>query len=170
MAGKAQKPVSSLADQRPGRRRGIVLDFTPPAGPPPPMPPGRYLAATKALWERFWTSPVAQLVDCESDWPRLARWVSYVDEWVRAMRQFRRERLVLGSTGQMVINPMATYALRLEHEIAKIEEKFGLTPLDRTRLGISFGEAHRSLLDLNAELDEGDDEGDYAMPKGKAAK
>ncbi len=170
MAGKAQKPVSLLADQRPGRRQGIVLDFTPPAGPPPPVPPGRYLAATRALWERFWTSPVAQLVNRESDMPRLMRWVSYFDEWVRAMRQFRRERLVRGSMGQMVINPMAAYALRLEKEIAKIEEKFGLTPLDRMRLGITFGEAHRSLKDLNAELDEGDDDGDYEMPEGKAAK
>ena len=104
--------------------------------------------------------------------PRLMRWVSYFDEWVRAMRQFRRERLVPGSMGQMVINPMAAYALKLEKEIAKVEEKFGLTPLDRMRLGITFGEAHRSLKDLNAELDEGDGEGDedYEMPEGKAAK
>ena len=63
-----------------------------------------------------------------------------------------------------MINPLSNYIAVVEGKIERIEEKFGLTPLDRMRLGISFGEAHRSLADMNADLDDdaGDDE--YALP------
>lgn len=171
MAGKVRKPISMLADKRPQRRQGLVLDFKGPSESAPPMPKlsGKCLAATEALWERFWASPIAQLVNRESDMPRLARWIYYCDEWLRSLRGFRRQRLVTGSRGQPVINPLGDHLLKLEKEINKCEEKFGLTPLDRMRLGITFGEAHRSLADLNTELDEGDDEGDeeYQIPEAK---
>ena len=173
LGNKVQKPISMLADKRSQRRQAMVLDFKPPAEPPPPLPKlmgGKCLAATEALWGRFWTSPIAQLVNRESDMPRLARWIYYCDEWLRALRSFRNRRLVTGSQGQPVINPLGDYVLKLEKQIAAVEEKFGLTPLDRMRLGITFGEARRSLASLNAELDEDDGESDYEMPEGKAAK
>ena len=130
----------------------------------PRMPAGRPLAATRELWERFWRSPIAQAVNIESDRPRLERWITYNDEWYRAMRGLRKERLVVGSTGQIVMSPLAAYVVKLERQIAAVEEKFGLTPLDRMRLGISFGDARRSLADLNEGLDE-DDGAAYALPE-----
>ena len=166
--GQRRKPIALLADRRAARTEGkVVLDPRPSSGDPPPMPRfpvGRPLAATRELWERFWRSPIAQIVS-ESDWPRLERWIVYNDEWRRAMRGLQRERLVLGSMGQPVINPLADYAMKLECQIAAVEEKFGLTPLDRMRLGISFGEARRSLADLNEDLNENGDHGEgYELP------
>jgi len=106
----------------------------------------------------LWTAPISQTVDRESDLGQVERWIVYVDEWLRAMRGLRKERIVAGSTGQSVLNPLGIYALKLEQLLAKVEEKFGLTPLDRMRLGITFGEAHRSLRDINDELDQDEDE------------
>jgi P27 family predicted phage terminase small subunit len=165
MAGKPQKPTVMLTDRRPQRHRGMVLPFRRPEGPPPAMPPGRFLKQSRDVWARFWTAPISQTVDRESDVGQVERWITYIDEWLRAMRGFRKERIVEGSTGQPVLNPLGAYALKLERLLAKVEEKFGLTPLDRMRLGITFGEAHRSLRDINAELDEDEDEM-FEIPEG----
>ena len=161
--GGLKKPRSQLQDRRQGRHTGIVLAFMKPDEPPPEIPAGRWLGSTKALWASFWAAPIAQLVDRVADLGRLQRWILYVDEWSRLMRSFRRERMVKGSRGQNVVSPMLQAALALEAKIAEVEARFGLTPSDRMRLGISFGEAHRSLKDLNADLDVVADE-EYALP------
>lgn len=164
---RAQKPRAQLQDQRLGRRPGgTILEMTPRDSPAPPMPRapgGRWLNRTCLLWEGFWASPISQVVDRLSDSPRLARWVLLYDEYFRAARSFRKQRLTKGSTGQMVINPLGKYLLDLERQLERTEERFGLSPLDRMRLGITFGEARRSLQDLNDELE---DDGDgYELPE-----
>jgi len=167
MAGRPQKPRARLADRRPGRKTGLVLAFKRPDEPPPEMPAplnGKWRVETVTLWQAFWTAPIAQVVDRESDMPRLLRWIAYWDEWFRAMRAFRRRRMVEGSMGQPVINPLSAYIAVVEGKIERIEEKFGLTPLDRMRLGISFGEAQRSLADMNADLDDDADADEYTLP------
>lgn len=167
MTGQLQKRRGQLQNRRPGRHVGIVLELGPPKEPAPALPEHKWLRATCGVWERFWASPIAQAVDRASDLPRIERWITYVDEWHRALRGFRKSRLVEGSQGQPVLNPLGDYMLKLEAQIDRAEEKFGMTPLDRMRLGISFSEARRSLKDLNAELDG--KEGDasvYKLPKG----
>jgi hypothetical protein len=91
------------------------------------------------------------------------RWITYHDELFRLWREYRSRRIVEGSKGQPVVNPAFEAALKLEREIARVEERFGLTPLDRMRLGISFGEARRSLADINEDLDDGDGE-EFILP------
>jgi phage terminase small subunit len=130
------------------------------APPLPRSPYGAFLQGTKDRWSTIWTSPVGALIDRESDLPWLERFIVYYDEWLRAMKGYRKARLVRGSKGQPVINPLGDQALKLERELVRQAEKFGWTPLDRMRLGISFGEAVRSLDDINADLEDDDDDGD----------
>ena len=167
MTARLQKPRSRIQNRQAGRKAGLVLAFKRPEEPPPEMPAplnGKWRLETAALWQAFWTAPIAQVVDRESDMPRLLRWIVYWDEWFRAVRALRRRRMVEGSMGQPVVNPLSAYIAAVEARIERIEEKFGLTPLDRMRLGISFGEAHRSLADMNADLDDDDEGEEYALP------
>lgn len=115
-------------------------------------------------WESFWSSDVARAVDWGADGDRLVRWIRYVDEWHRAMRDYRRERVATGSMGQPVLHPLAGYIAQLEQAIAKAEAEFGLTPLARMRLGIATGEAALTAQRLN-ELTRGGDD----TPAGEGA-
>lgn len=153
-----------------------MLELVKTSKPIPPMPRaliGTWTAAARALWETFWTAPIAQnpqVVNRQSDMPRLSRWILYCDEWFRLMREYRRNRIVRGSVGQMVMNPAFAAAMHLEKEIGKIEERFGLTPLDRMRLGITFSEARSALDKLNEDLEGGGENDDFEVPAGYEMK
>ncbi len=121
-----------------------------------PRAPSGLLAASRRRWEAFWCSDVARAVDVASDGDRLVRWISYVDEWHRAMREFRRERVTEGSMGQPVLHPLAGYLAQLEQSIARAEQEFGMGPMARMRLGIATGEAALTAQRLN-ELTRGAD-------------
>ena len=69
-------------------------------------------------------------------------------------RAARRNRLVAGSKEQPVLSPLLGYVLSLDAEIRQLEDRFGLTPRARLQLGVTFGEAHRSLAELNAAFME----------------
>jgi P27 family predicted phage terminase small subunit len=95
----------------------------------------------------------------EGDLPALERLFVLRDEWERCLRDSRREgRYAEGSTGQRVLNPLYKHMTTLEASIDKLEAQFGLSPLARLKLGVTFGEAKRSLADANAAVEAGDDE------------
>lgn len=142
-------------DKAVGHRSRNALVVVPQHTEAPPCP-GGLLVTTQRVWEAFWTSPVANAIDRRSDLPRLERWICALDEYERARRQFRANRLVTGSTGQPVLNPLASYMSSLEAQIRATETDFGMTPMARLRLGIAVGEAARSLAELNAETDDDD--------------
>ncbi|HUF53805.1 MAG TPA: P27 family phage terminase small subunit [Dehalococcoidia bacterium] len=156
MVARRQKPPSMLADRRPQRTARIVTVTT--IEEPPPMPEGDFLKASIDLWQRFWTSPSARFIDHGSDLFAAKHWICYYDEWLRAMASVQRYRMVITPRGRLIPNPLTKLADTLEERLAKLEEKFGLSPLDRMRLGIESAEGERSLASLWADLDEGDDE------------
>lgn len=119
-----------------------------------PEPPASLLKVTKERWSAFWASPVARAVDPAADGQRLERWIRAVDEWHRVGREFRKARLVSGSMGQPVLNPLAAYLNQLEQQIAKSETEFGLTPMSRLRLGIAVGQAKLTADELNRRLSQ----------------
>ncbi len=82
------------------------------------------------------------------------------DERERLDRQFRRSPFVTGSTGQTVAHPSAKLVASLDGRIVALEDRFGITPLARMKLGIAVGEAALSLEDLNSEFDEEETEED----------
>ena len=134
-----------------GRGSGLVA--VPGGRRVAPEPPAGLLKPARDRWEGFWASEVARAVDPQSDLPALERWVKATDEYDRVGRQVRRGRLVRGSMGQPVANPLLGYLAQLEGQISKAEAAFGMTPIARLRLGVALGEAARSLESLNQELE-----------------
>lgn len=118
-----------------------------------PEPTAGWLQATKAEWAEFWGSPLVQATLPGTDTPMIRRLFGLRDERERMMRVVRRGRVVAGSKGQARPNPLYPQVASFDAEIRQLEDRIGLSPQARLRLGISLGEAVRSLADLNAELD-----------------
>lgn len=78
------------------------------------------------------------------------------DERDTEFRMGKRQRMVLGSQGQPVINPMLAHAMVLQKEIRALEDRLGLNPVARLRLGILLGDATRSIGDVNEEFEQGE--------------
>ena len=103
---------------------------------PPPKPPAGLLKPSRDRWRQFWASQAADAVDLASDMPRLVRWIQVSDEYDRAAKVIRQSRLVRGSMGQPVLNPLVAYLIYLEGLISKAEGEFGMTPMARHRLNL----------------------------------
>jgi hypothetical protein len=128
-----------------------------------PRAPDGLLASTRRDWRAFWGSPKAQLVTPENR-PALERLFRMRDDLERESEIYRQGRLVTGSVGQIRMNPLAGHTLALETAIVRLETEFGLTPLSASRLGLMFGEASRSLEDLNRRLREQASDGEEDDP------
>jgi phage terminase small subunit len=122
-----------------------------------PASPAHFLPATRERWASYWQSDVARLVEAETDGMAVVRLFTLYDERERAYRAYRRKRMVPGSQGQPVVNPIWKHAAVMDGEIRQLEDRFGITPQARLKLGVQLGEAVRSLEDMNRELNDGDD-------------
>jgi hypothetical protein len=138
------------------------LTLAAPSGSPRPAPelPGasKMLAATREAWASWWASPVAATVVVGSDLPALARMFALIDEHERCRREFVASRLVEGSQGQPVVNPLGQFMLALAREIRALEDRFGGSVISRLRLSIDLGTATNSLDAMNARLSQDPDE------------
>lgn len=121
-----------------------------------PDPPTGLLKSSRDLWVTYWHSPVASAA-LAIDLAGLHRWITLEDEWTRASKALRKERTVEGSTGQIRMNPLASYVASLGREIKALQEQFGLNPQARLKLGISTAQARMTAAQLNATLEEHDD-------------
>ena len=106
--------------------------------------------ATSGAWVELWSSPLAVHYK-QSDVAALCRLFTYRQRLDDALARAVAEPESKGSTGQMVISPWHAEIHRLEAAIGKLEDRFGLTPLARIRLGVSLEEGV-SLAAKNAEL------------------
>lgn len=127
--------------------------------PDPPACPDRLggvapLAATVQAWDRLWRSDVVSVVDLRSDREAVVRWATLLDERERAFRAYRRQRLVEGSQGQAVLNPLWAVVRSCDGELRALEDRIGLSPKARLQLGITYAEAGKSLDELNRLMDE----------------
>ena len=118
-----------------------------------PKAPRGLLKATRQRWSRYWGSPLAQLVEPETDLSAIERLFTLYDERERAYRAYRKERLVLGHAGQQVLNPLGRQLSVFDAEIRQLEDRLGLTPRARLQLGIVYGEVKRTLEELNRALE-----------------
>lgn len=132
----------------------VDLSVVQPATSTPDLPDAeRMLPSTVEAWQELWTAALASaIVIPASDMAALARLFHMRDEYERLMEGFRSERIVSGSQGQPVLNPVFQAANALAKEIRAMEDRFALTPRARLNASIELGEAKKSLDDLNAAM------------------
>jgi P27 family predicted phage terminase small subunit len=146
-------PIGKPPERRQGHRsHEPAATLIVPATWEVPDPPNGLLRATRDAWAAFWSSPLRALVT-PADVPALERLFQLRDEQARLWRGYRRKRLVEGSQGQPVGSPFFGMAMKLEDQIVRLEAQFGLSPAARLRLGVSFGQAARTLEDLARDLE-----------------
>jgi P27 family predicted phage terminase small subunit len=137
-----RKPPGQALGHR--RQEWVVLEGGGEGGlAVPPCPPG-LLKVSERRWETFWHSGVASVIDLASDLPRLERWIHASDEFTRVERQIKASgRLVVGSMGQPVLNPLYDLLRSLDDQLRRAETSFGMTPKDRLALGLTLAETAR---------------------------
>lgn len=123
-----------------------------PSGPKVPAPQPHWRDLVVEGWNDYWSSHLASpQVLKPTDGPALVRLFDLRHRLLEAQDAFDAEPIVVGSTGQPTLSPWAAEVHRLEAAVSKLEDKFGLTPMARLKLGISFEEGV-SLAARNAQL------------------
>jgi P27 family predicted phage terminase small subunit len=117
-----------------------------------PEPVKGWLKGTADDWQALWADPLAAAYR-PTDVEALCRLFSLRDDRERFRRAVRKAPLVTGSTGQTVLNPLARQMSTLDAEIRQLEDRFGLTPAARLRLGITLADAARTRAELEKEVD-----------------
>lgn len=124
------------------------------------------LPAVVAAWSMFWSSDVAGLV-VDADRLALERLFGMYDLRERMMRTYLVEPFSSGSTGQLKIHPAGAEVASLDARILQLEDRFGITPAGRLKLGIVLGAAAKSLEEMNATFNEDTEQqaGTYEDPR-----
>jgi hypothetical protein len=92
--------------------------WRPERSAPAPPPPQGSCARAWIGGTRSGGRP-CRAVDGDSDVGQLERWIRAVDERERALPRSSETGLTTGSTGQVVLNPLAAYLRQLETVIAR---------------------------------------------------
>lgn len=77
-----------------------------------------------------------------------------MDERERLRLAIARAPLVKGSHEQLMLNPLFRRIRELNREIARGEEHFGMTPLARMRLGVTYLQEQAAKEDLAARREQ----------------
>jgi P27 family predicted phage terminase small subunit len=142
--------------QHPLRSLKVVPTEDPSLGLAVPEAPHALSDRSREAWTRLWSSPIARVMLPDLDGETLEMLLRMRDERDTEFRMGKRQRMVLGSQGQPVINPMLAHAMVLQKEIRALEDRLGLNPAARLRLGILLGDATRSIADVNEEFEQGE--------------
>lgn len=123
-----------------------------------PAAPAKLSKALRDEWETLWQSELAAHWNQDSDLPAMRRLFGLYERLNKYEREAARDGMVSkGSTGQKTLHPLLKAADTLRSQILALEDRFGLTPMARLKLGIALGEAAASLDDLNKRLNEVDE-------------
>lgn len=152
-------PKKRAGTQQPrGGSRRSALTVAPPLDPAIataarkikafPEPAGGLLKASKQAWVTFWQSISAEVAE-DVDVLVAERWLLAYDEYHRSLNAFRRRRLVDGSTGQPVLNPLAAWVSSREAAMHKAEVQLGIGMKNRADLAIGVGNARMTAAQLN---------------------
>lgn len=155
-------PASKSPEKRQRRNKQTaslrVVDGNPVLAAHPPAE-RRWLKKTKEAYAAFWEADVAAAVS-SGDFGALIRMFDLMDDHERMMRLARRAPIVEGSQGQPRAHPAWKEAATLRGEIRQLEDRFGLNPSARAKLGVEVAAAERSLLDMIGWDDPADDPDD----------
>ena len=152
-----KKAPGTAVDPRNGQQAALTLiEGGNPLRFDPPKGLGE-IAATH--WEEYWQDPVSTLIT-PADKTMLIRWITTVDRYFTIMKVADAKPVTLGSKLQEIANPLYALGLKLMDEIFKYEQQLGIGPKNRAALGIAVLTEQRSLAQLNAEYEQGADDGD----------
>lgn len=131
---------------------GKIVALPTPVRPVIPAPSAHWRTEVVEGWSDFWCSPLAgPAVMKVTDGPALRRLFDLRHRLLDAMDDFDAEPIVTGSTGQPTMSPWAQEVHRLEAAVGRLETSFGLTPLARLKLGVTYEEGV-NLAGRNAQL------------------
>jgi len=117
-----------------------------------PVASGGWRSGTVERWDEFWRSKLAANVE-PSDEGALRRLFRLYDELDRLWDAIEETgRVVEGSQGQPRPNPLFKQVETFQAEARQLEDRFGLSPMSRLKLGVTFADAHMSLSALNERL------------------
>ena len=153
MVGVRGRPPKPEPIRQGHRRRNLTALAPREDRRPLRVPPGLSAVAGR-VWRAYWRSPVSRAAEVGADYHVLVRWIRALDEYETTAAVVRERRIVKGSMGQPVINPLVGYLRDLEETIRYAEQQLGLTPVARIRLGIALGEARLTADELNRRLDQ----------------
>ncbi|HEY7823405.1 MAG TPA: P27 family phage terminase small subunit [Acidimicrobiia bacterium] len=146
-----------MSDKKPvgqRQRRGTPDVGVVAAGSVRPVPQAdlSWREGTVERWVAFFASPLASQVEPsdEGAFRRLFKLYDEIDRLWEAIEE--TGRVVPGSQGQPRPNPLFKQVEAFQAEARQMEDRFGLSPLSRLRLGITFADAQASLDGLNARL------------------
>ncbi|MEU7400721.1 P27 family phage terminase small subunit [Streptomyces sp. NPDC044948] len=161
MAGRGPAPKDPEKRQRRNRAQGLEAIPENAGVVERPAPPAGLLKTVRDRWVAYWESPVAQLADPVSDLPALERLYRLYDDLERSHATVRKQgHMVRGYRDQTVMNPLLKHMQLVQAEVRQLEDRFGLSPRARLSLGVTLGEAAKSLSDLNSEFTAGGEDDD----------
>jgi P27 family predicted phage terminase small subunit len=128
-----------------------VLTVIDGGGMAAPAPMEGWQPQTIEKWDMFWSSDVAHAVQ-SSDYPALERLFRLYDLEHRLHEAGAKQPIVVGSQGQPVANPALKQADALRSEIRQLEDRFGLNPSARARLGLDTSKLQASLESLTQRV------------------
>lgn len=140
MAGKRQKQPSDLQGHR-AKPETRALAPEGNAGRRIPAAPKDWHPVAKKAWRQFWSSSLPQVLDVQADDEAIRRWGFCLSEREKLEVLLAKEPTVRGSTGQQVRNPLFDVLKERNREIERFRELFGMSPLHRMRLGITWDQA-----------------------------
>jgi len=144
--------AKKTADRRQGRGTADVGTVVVAQDVAAPVPDESWREQTVERWVAFWSSPLASQVE-RSDEGAFRRLFWIYDELHRLIEAIDETgRIVEGSQGQPRPNPLYKQVQEFQAEARQLEDRFGLSPMSRLRLGITFADAQASLDGLNARL------------------
>lgn len=117
----------------------------------PSLPRG-YRRGVRKAWRDYWASPVSSAVDRNSDMTALLDWARARNDLEEQRELLDQEGLVIDGIKGLIPNPRIAYVKHLTATISRAELEFGMTPLARSRLGVTIGQAKLTAQELNKRL------------------
>lgn len=111
----------------------------------------------RGVWRRYWSSPVSAAVELDADYEALRHWILAVDEREKLSELAVAQPLIPGARHTkeapvFILNPLFRRIRELTDDIRRCQEAFGMNPLSRFRLQITYAEAGHSLADLRTRV------------------
>ncbi|GGM78313.1 hypothetical protein GCM10012275_56200 [Longimycelium tulufanense] len=143
---RAKAPENRLGRPRTAKQRTNPLPAASTGSTIIPEPPATLDITGRELWSELWRR--GESVYTATDALTIERYCSLADRRALYLALLREEgHVTTGSTGQLVAHPAAKLLADVESRMLALEDRLGLNPDSRIRLGLGAAE-------LRSELDD----------------